>query len=203
MGRLSLPRLPRRRRRSRCRSKSGKPLGRYFPEVVDVLARIPPERFVLDGELIIPRRRRRCPSTRCRCGCTRPKAASASSPPKRRRSSCCSTACARGGPQPARDAARPSGARRWRRFSRAARAPGLPLSPVHPRSARWPRRWLATAGGALDGVVAKRLDGAYAAGRAGDAEGQAAPHRRLRRRRLPLRPDGRAGRLAAARPLRR
>ena len=35
------------------RSKSGKPLGRYFPEVVSALAKIPDKTFVLDGELTI------------------------------------------------------------------------------------------------------------------------------------------------------
>jgi ATP-dependent DNA ligase len=35
------------------RAKSGKPLGRYFPEVVSMLATITAERFVLDGELVI------------------------------------------------------------------------------------------------------------------------------------------------------
>jgi len=36
------------------RAKSGKPLARYFPEVVAMLAGLPHERFVLDGELAIP-----------------------------------------------------------------------------------------------------------------------------------------------------
>lgn len=35
-------------------SKSGKPLARYFPEVVDLLRRVKATRFLLDGELIIP-----------------------------------------------------------------------------------------------------------------------------------------------------
>jgi ATP-dependent DNA ligase len=35
-------------------SKSGKPLARYFPEVVEMLAGLKAKRFVLDGELIIP-----------------------------------------------------------------------------------------------------------------------------------------------------
>ena len=35
------------------RAKSGKPLGRYFPEVVAMLSRLAAERFVLDGELVI------------------------------------------------------------------------------------------------------------------------------------------------------
>ena len=34
-------------------SKSGKPLGRYFPEVLDLLASLKEKRFLLDGELII------------------------------------------------------------------------------------------------------------------------------------------------------
>jgi ATP-dependent DNA ligase len=35
------------------RAKSGKPLGRYFPEVVAMLASLAAERFVLDGELVV------------------------------------------------------------------------------------------------------------------------------------------------------
>ena len=35
-------------------SKSGKPLGRYFPEVVDAVLAMEADRFVLDGELVIP-----------------------------------------------------------------------------------------------------------------------------------------------------
>jgi ATP-dependent DNA ligase len=35
-------------------SKSGKPLGRYFPDVVAMLAAVPVDNFVLDGELAIP-----------------------------------------------------------------------------------------------------------------------------------------------------
>jgi len=35
------------------RSKSGQPLGRYFPDIVAVLARLAAVRFVLDGELVI------------------------------------------------------------------------------------------------------------------------------------------------------
>ena len=35
------------------RAKSGKPLGRYFPEVVSRLQQLNADRFVLDGELVI------------------------------------------------------------------------------------------------------------------------------------------------------
>jgi ATP-dependent DNA ligase len=35
-------------------SKSGKPLARYFPEVVEILQRLKARQFMIDGELIIP-----------------------------------------------------------------------------------------------------------------------------------------------------
>ncbi len=35
-------------------SKSGQPLARYFPEVVDALAKVKATQFVLDGEVVIP-----------------------------------------------------------------------------------------------------------------------------------------------------
>jgi ATP-dependent DNA ligase len=35
-------------------SKSGQPLARYFPDVVSKVAKLSPQQFVLDGELVIP-----------------------------------------------------------------------------------------------------------------------------------------------------
>ena len=35
-------------------SKSGQPLARYFPEVVEALLALKAKRFILDGELVIP-----------------------------------------------------------------------------------------------------------------------------------------------------
>ena len=35
-------------------SRSGKPLGRYFPDVLDILRSVKERRFLLDAELIIP-----------------------------------------------------------------------------------------------------------------------------------------------------
>ena len=35
------------------RGKSGKPLGRYFPELVDLLGSLKASRFVVDGEIVI------------------------------------------------------------------------------------------------------------------------------------------------------
>ena len=34
-------------------SKAGKPLGRYFPEIAEMMARVPRKRFTIDGELLI------------------------------------------------------------------------------------------------------------------------------------------------------
>jgi len=36
------------------RSKAGKPLGRYFPDVVETLRSLRANRFVLDGEIVVP-----------------------------------------------------------------------------------------------------------------------------------------------------
>jgi ATP-dependent DNA ligase len=35
-------------------SKSGRPMTRYFPELVAVLAALKPEKFMLDGEIVVP-----------------------------------------------------------------------------------------------------------------------------------------------------
>ena len=36
-------------------SRSGKPLGRYFPDIIQLIAGMNPQRFILDGELLIIR----------------------------------------------------------------------------------------------------------------------------------------------------
>jgi len=35
-------------------SKSGQPLGRYFPELVDALLKLKPKQFVIDSEIVVP-----------------------------------------------------------------------------------------------------------------------------------------------------
>src|SRR5712672_3076085 len=35
-------------------SKSGQPLGRYFPELVEALLKLKAKQFVLDGEIVVP-----------------------------------------------------------------------------------------------------------------------------------------------------
>src|SRR5438046_9969007 len=35
-------------------SKSGQPLGRYFPEIVEAVKKVRAKKFVLDGEIVVP-----------------------------------------------------------------------------------------------------------------------------------------------------
>jgi ATP-dependent DNA ligase len=66
------------------RSKSGKPLDRYFPELIAFLARLPVDRFVIDGELVVEIDGG-WPLTLSRHGFIQPKAEFASCPTRHRR----------------------------------------------------------------------------------------------------------------------
>ena len=108
-----------------------------------------------------------------------------------------------GGERSCRSSRWPSGAPRWRRSCAEAAGPRLLLSPCTARPRRWPRRWFARTGGALDGIVAKRLDEPY-------RPGERAMLKVKRQRTAdcvvggyPLRRGQQDGRLAAARALRR
>jgi len=141
-------------------SKSGKPLARYFPEVVAGLSELPDA--VIDGELLIP------------VGASLSFAAlQARLHPAESRIRKLSVET------PARlmlfdllwstedgvVADRPLAERRaaLERFHAVHRSPMLRLSPATDSHAT-ATRWLGAAGGALDGVVAKRLDEPYQPG---------------------------------------
>ena len=142
-------------------SKSGKPLGRYFPEVVAMLEGLSEQRFVLDGELTIATddslsfaalQMRLHPAE------SRIRKLAAATPAQLILFDC----LALGG----RDlAALPFAQRRelLEVFYASARTERLLLSPLSRESAE-AEAWLARAGTALDGVVAKRLDLAYLPG---------------------------------------
>ena len=142
-------------------SKSGKPLGRYFPEVVAMLEGLSEQRFVLDGELTIATddslsfaalQMRLHPAE------SRIRKLAAATPAQLILFDC----LALGG----RDlAALPFAQRRelLEVFYASARTERLLLSPLSRESAE-AEAWLARAGTALDGVVAKRLDLAYRPG---------------------------------------
>jgi len=143
-------------------SKSGKSLGRFFPEVIDRLRRLKADRFVLDGELLIAigdtiafdalqarlhpaesRIRKLAAETPADCMLFDMLVDSdgtllAGEPLSKRR-------------------------RALEAFHQREGGPGLLLSPCA-LDAQRAADWLAAAGGALDGVVAKRQDSPYAPG---------------------------------------
>lgn len=145
------------------RAKSGKPLSRYFPEVVAMLGGLAPQRFVVDGELAIPlgkilsfdalqarlhpaesRVRKLAAETRAifilfDCLMTADEASLVQAPLKNRRAALEDF------------------------FESSGHQASLKLTP-YTRDYHQAQRWLSRAGGALDGVVAKRLDGVYQPG---------------------------------------
>src|SRR5690348_5541676 len=142
-------------------SKSGKPLGRYFPDVVERLGRLKEKQFLIDGELIIPvgdalsfdaLQLRLHPAE------SRVRKLAAEHPAELM----LFDALELGGKDLT---AKPLNKRRQaleKFFARNA-APGLHLSPVtHDR--RTALGWLKHSGGALDGVIAKRSDLEYRSG---------------------------------------
>jgi ATP-dependent DNA ligase len=145
------------------RGRSGKPLGRYFPEVVERLRMLQPTQFVIDGELVIPvgsnlsfdalqmrvhpaesRIRKLSVETPARLilfdMLVGADGARLMEEPLRLRRKALKEFCASLGGNP-----------------------GLRLSPKTEDVAK-ARRWLKRVGGALDGVVAKRSDAPYQPG---------------------------------------
>jgi ATP-dependent DNA ligase len=142
-------------------SKSGKPLGRYFPEVVDMLAAVKDRRFLLDGELIISlndamsfdalQMRLHPAESRVRRLAQETPAELMIFDLLERDGKSLLT--------------RPLSERRraLEDFFETNPVPGLQLSPTT-RSREAALRWLERSGGALDGVVAKRRDLEYRSG---------------------------------------
>jgi len=142
-------------------SKSGKPLGRYFPEVVEMLAGLALSRFALDGELVIATgdslsfaalQMRLHPAE------SRVRKLAAETPASFMLFDCLAAG--------ERDlAALPFADRRaaLETLHAATRNRRLLLSPLT-RDPAEAEQWLARGGKALDGVVAKRLDLPYRPG---------------------------------------
>jgi ATP-dependent DNA ligase len=141
-------------------SKSGKPLARYFPEVVAAIAALPVARVVLDGELLIPvgtslsfdaLQMRLHPAE------SRIRKLSVETPARLMLFDCLWSG------EPLAD--RPLAERRaaLEAFYAQHRSATLRLSPLT-EDVQVAQRWLDAAGGALDGVIAKRRDEAYRPG---------------------------------------
>ena len=140
------------------RSKSGKPLGRYFPEIVAALTALDERRFVLDGELVLPEGETlsfAALQMRLHPAASRIARLSRETPAQLMLFDCLQHG--------ARDLSdRPLAERRaaLEAFMRQAAGPRVLLSPcTHDRSVA--EAWFARTGGALDGIVAKRLDEPY------------------------------------------
>ena len=142
-------------------SKSGKPLGRYFPEVVAMLRETSEKQFILDGELIISvgdalsfdaLQLRLHPAE------SRIRKLSGETPAELMAFDLLEV-----GGKPL--TAEPLSHRRnaLERFFANNAVPGLLLSPVT-TDRTTALRWLHRSGGALDGVIAKRLDLEYRSG---------------------------------------
>jgi ATP-dependent DNA ligase len=142
-------------------SKSGKPLGRYFPEVVEMLRSVKEREFLLDGELIITTgdvlafdalQLRLHPAE------SRIRKLAAETPAELMAFDLLSLAGKSLVDAPLRERRKT-----LERFLAKNGVPGLLLSPATTERAS-ALEWLHRSGGALDGVVAKRLDQPYRSG---------------------------------------
>ena len=145
-------------------AKSGKSLGRYFPEIVALIRSLPHDRFVIDGELAIPVADTLsfdALQARLHPADSRVRKLAAETP------AILILFDLLVSPAGETLLRTPLSTRRaaLEQFhgAAAANAPALRLSP-YTRELGEARRWLEAAGGALDGVVAKRLDGFYEPG---------------------------------------
>jgi len=144
------------------RAKSGKPLGRYFPEMMDALRALKPDRFIIDGELAIP--------TGCGLSFEALQMRLHPAESRIRRLAAETPAIFILFDILALDGdlltAEPLSRRRERleTFHRRAGAPSmLKLSPWT-ETRRDAQAWLDQSGGAIDGVVAKQRDAPYQSG---------------------------------------
>ena len=144
------------------RSKSGQPLGRYFPDMVAALLGVEPEQFVLDGELVVLVAG--APSfeelqLRLHPAASRVAKLAAAHPASYRVFDLLVDADGRdltGEPLRDRRAA-------LERLMPSLRDPALALSPAT-RDPAMARRWLESLDSGQDGVVAKRIDLPYRSG---------------------------------------
>ncbi len=142
-------------------SKSGKPLARYFPEIVDALAELGERHLVLDGELVLPESETlsfAALQLRLHPAASRVEKLARESPAQLILFDCLQLGN--------RDLSRrPLAERRaaLAGFMRKAAGPRLQLSPCTTDRTQ-AEAWFARTGGALDGIVAKRLDEGYRPG---------------------------------------
>jgi len=142
-------------------SKSGKPLGRYFPEIAAMFARLKTTSFTIDGELLIERSGELsfdALQMRLHPAESRVRKLAAETPAMFMAFDLLTLGRAK-------LAGRPLAERRERlvQMLEGESGPMLLLSPATPNRSE-ALDWLERTGGALDGVIAKRLDEPYRAG---------------------------------------
>ena len=145
------------------RAKSGKPLARYFPEMAEAIAKAGADDFVLDGELVVPRGDTLsfgALQDRIHPAASRVLKLSSETPALLVVFDCLAVGDATLLEEPLLRR-RAALERLVRRFKRADR---VRLSP-YTRDRSEAEGWLERSHGALDGVVAKQVDGVYAPGK--------------------------------------
>ncbi len=145
------------------RAKSGKPLTRYFPEVVEAVKSVKPERFVADGELAIPLGGSLSFSAlqmRLHPAASRVRKLSVETPAVLILFDCLMTP---DGESLLIASLRERRTALERLFRSLGGAPSFRLTP-YTRECREAKEWLDRAGGELDGVVAKRVNEPYKPG---------------------------------------
>jgi ATP-dependent DNA ligase len=144
-------------------SKSGRPLGRYFPDIVAALQQLPLKRVVLDGELVIPLEDRLSfeeLQLRLHPAASRVRTLAQAHPARLVLFDLLVDGQGEDwSPRPLEER-RAALEKIFPSFHATAQ---LHLSPVT-RDFKQARRWLSRAGGDLDGIVAKRLDLPYQSG---------------------------------------
>ncbi|HET9231740.1 MAG TPA: ATP-dependent DNA ligase, partial [Vitreimonas sp.] len=141
------------------RAKSGKPLSRYFPDVVERVKAMPQKRFVLDGELVIVDNGAfsfEALQLRLHPAASRVAKLAAEQPAQ-----ALLFDCLHDGRRSIID--KPLAERRAALEKLYRKTPCIQLSP-YTRDVKVARGWLKRTGRAMDGVIAKRLDGAYVEG---------------------------------------
>lgn len=142
-------------------SKSGKSLARYFPEIVAMIATVRDDEFMLDGEIVLPIGdvlSFDALQARLHPAASRIEKLSRTTPAQLMLFDCLRLGGKDLKPEPLRT-------RRaaLEKFHGRHGGPSLLLSPAAEDPAQ-AKAWLAKSGGALDGIVAKRLDEEYRSG---------------------------------------
>ena len=142
-------------------SKSGKPLGRYFPEVMAMLAGLKAKRFVIDGELLIVRGGQisfDALQLRLHPAESRVTRLAAETPAMIMAFDCLANGSKLLADRPLAD--------RRAALVRLVEGQANPMLKLSPASSDMNEAlgWLERTGGALDGVIAKRVDQGYRAG---------------------------------------